>query len=136
MAWWRCWWMIGLMVAGQSGSASELSGSAGFFARPTPSAQVESSSYQQFKLTMQQQLAEKSVQLQRVSQQMQQEPLSSKQRQVRQRKLQQLQALRDTLVNKLDFLGQVSPEQYADAQQVFEHNYQRLCYQLNKLEVD
>ncbi len=97
----------------------------------TTSNNTGSPSYFQFKQKMQQQLADVSQRLQALEQQL---PTYSptKQKDV-QETLVQLQRLRDTIAQKLDALSQLKPEQYADTKKVIEHNYHRLCYQLDKV---
>ncbi len=87
--------------------------------------------YFQFKQKMQQQLADVSQQLQSLEHQL--PAYSPTKQKALQEALVQLQHLRDTITERLDALSQVKPEQYADTKQVIEHNYHRLCYQLDKI---
>ena len=87
--------------------------------------------YPLFKQKMQQQLADVSQQMQTIEQHLQVQP-TNKQKDL-QRALIQLHQLRDTIEEKVDGLSQVDNEQFSSKKQIIEHNYNRLCYHLDKI---
>jgi hypothetical protein len=87
--------------------------------------------YPLFKQKMQQQLAKVSQQMQAIEHQLPTQPANKQKDQLE--ALKQLQQLRNTIADKVDGLSQVDNTQFTQKKQIIEHNYNRLCYHLDKI---